>query len=192
MSLNIQKNRNHKNYSNLEYIKRFIWLFFFSYLFRFSPRNMFKYRVFLLRLLGAKIGVGVHLYRNVKIAIPHNLIIGDYASLGENVEVYNLGICKIGNNTTISQNTYLCGGTHDYSKVDRPLIKSEIKIDDNSWICANSFIGPDIYIHPFTIVGSCSNVVKGTTGPNQIIAGNPARFIKSYSINEYISCNTYI
>lgn len=192
MNLDVQINRSQKKYTSEQMFIRFLWLFVFSYLFRFSPRTFFNYRNYILKLFGAKIGHNVHIYRSVKIAIPSNLIIGDFSSVGEYTHIYNLGLCTIGSHTTISQLSYICGGTHVYTKLDRPLIKSKIQIDSNVWISANSFIGPGVYLHPYTIVGACANVTKSTTAPFQIIGGNPASFIKNYTLNDNNSSYTHL
>jgi len=176
VEFDIKRNRKLKRYSKKEYLYRILWSIG-EFIFRLSPRPLFFIRRFILRLYGANIGKFVNVYPSTKIAFPCNLKIGDFSCLGENVQVYNLGTVKIGEKTTISQNTHLCGGTHDYNEATMPLIKSNIEIGDNVWVCADSYIGPNVNIGNGSVVGARSVVVKDVH-TNQIVAGNPAKLIK--------------
>ncbi len=146
-------------------------------LFRISFRTMFGWRRFVLRLFGSKIGVQVNVYNTVRIYMPWNLEIGDYSSIGEYAYIYNLGKIRIGKSTTISQRVHLCAGTHDYTDPAMPLLKLPISINDQSWICADSFIGPDVIIGEGAVVGARAVVTKNVNDWN-VVAGNPARVIK--------------
>ena len=175
--LNISKWRNLKLYSNSEYIGRILWAIVFPF-FRFSPRLFFSWRSFLLRLFGAKIGEKVHIDPSVKIYLPWNLQLGDESSVGEKVVIYNLGKITIGNRATISQRAHLCGGTHDYTDPKMPLLRLPIKIGNQVWICADSFVGPNIIIGESSIVGAASVVTKNIPSW-KVYAGNPAKYIKN-------------
>ena len=52
----------------------------------------------------------------MEITYPWKLSIGDYSWIGDNVVLYSLGEIEIGSNSVISQNSYLCTGSHDYTK----------------------------------------------------------------------------
>lgn len=52
--------------------------------FRFSPRILFDWRSFLLRLFGAKICKYVHIYNSTIIYIPRNFKIGYWSSIEDN------------------------------------------------------------------------------------------------------------
>lgn len=147
-----------------------------SLLFRFSPRFCFFFRVWLLRLFGAKIGKGVNIYPSVKVAIPWNLSIDDWSTVGDGVHLYNLGLLKIGTGVTISQEAYICGGTHNHSSASLPLIKAEIVLSDYSWICARAFVGPFVKVGIGAIVGANAVLVKDCA-PWAIVAGNPCKEI---------------
>ena len=167
-------------YSNKDLILRSIWGCI-RILFRFSPRTFFAFRRYILLIFGAKIGRGTRIYPSVKIFAPWNLEIGAKTAIGENVIIYNLGKIQIGDHVTISQRAHLCAGTHDYLNLDKynimPLIKSKISISDGVWLCTESFIGPNIRIGKNSIIAARAVVVKDVE-ENQIMAGNPAKFIK--------------
>ena len=158
MELNIAENRNHLNYSKWIYVKRILWTFG-KLFFRNSPRIAFGYRNTILRLFGAKIGKHVHIYSSTVIWFPWNLEIGDWSAIGEETLIYNLG--KV----------------HDYTDPALPLLRPEIRIGNQTWICANTFIGPDIEIGEGAVIGAGTVMVKDAE-PWGVYAGNPAKYIK--------------
>lgn len=182
IKLNILDNRKLFPYKKTEYFGRILWSFFFIF-FRFSPRVFFGWRNFILRIFGAKIGKNVNIYPTAHIYLPWNLIIGDDSSIGEWTLVYNLGKIEIGSRATISHRAHLCAGTHQYSKSNLPLMRLPIKISDQAWICSDSFIGPNVVIGSSAIVGAGAVVMKSVKSM-QIVAGNPAKFIKFRKINK--------
>ena len=146
-------------------------------IFRFSPGILYQWRVFLLRLFGAKIGKGVIIYSSVKIWAPWNFEIGDGSALGNGVVCYCVDKIKIGDNVTISQYTHLCAATRDYTRKYLPLIKKPIIIESNAWVCTGAFIGPGVKICSGAVVGARAVVIKDV--PEwKIVAGNPAKIIK--------------
>lgn len=174
--LDIATCRNQRPYSRREYVARLLWALV-SPLFRWSPRPLFGWRRFLLRLFGAKVGKRVHVYPSAIIYFPWNLAIDDEASIGEWALIYNLGPIMIGERATISHRAHLCAGTHDYRDSTLPLLRLPIDIGAQAWVCADAFIGPNVKIGESAIVGAGSVVVKNVM-PWQIVAGNPAKFIK--------------
>lgn len=176
-SLDITANRNATKYSRAELFKRVLWGIAFP-LFRYSPRIFFGWRSFLLRLFGAKVGQDVHVYNSATIYMPWHLEIGDQSSIGEHAFIYNLGMITIGNKTTISQQAHLCAGTHDFTDPALPLLKPPIFVKDQAWVCADAFVGPGVTVGEGAIVGARAVVVKNVE-PWDIVAGNPAKVIKS-------------
>ena len=176
MNLNINNNRKSVKYSKIELMKRFLWGFA-VFFFRYSPRTFFKWRIFLLKLFGAKIGKHVHIYNTAEIYMPWNLEIGDWSAIGEKCLIYNLGKIVIGQKVTISHKAHLCAGSHEYTYPNLPLLKLPIKINDNVWICSDAFIGPNTTIGEGSVIGACSAVFKDVA-PWTVVGGNPARYIK--------------
>ena len=180
--LNFEKIRNHKFYTKAEYLGRFLWSLT-SPLFNLSPRNFFFWRSFLLRIFGAKVGRNVHIYPSAKIYIPWNLQIDDFSSIGEWALIYNLGKVMIGKGATISHKAQICSGTHQYESPELPLIKKNIQIDNYAWICTEAFIGPGCKVGEGAIVGAKSVVVKNIN-KWEIVAGNPAKYIKKRNLKK--------
>ncbi len=153
--------------------KRFIWycingLFFKSGIFPF-----YRFKAFILRLFGAKIGKGVLIKPYVNIKYPWFLEIGDYVWIGENVWIDNLGLVRIGSNVCISQGAYLLTGNHDYKKVTFDLIVKNIIIEDGVWIGAKSVVCPGVTCETHAIL-SVGSIVSSDMEAYSIYKGNPA------------------
>jgi len=158
-------------------ISRLLWNFMRLIAFRpFGSRLFKKWRVLVLKCFGAKIEWSSHVYASVKIWAPWNLEIGANSSLGPNVDCYNQGKISIGANTVISQKTYLCASTHDYTKIDFPLLLKPISIGSGVWIAADAFVGPGVSIDDNAVIAARS-VVNKKVEKNAIVGGNPAKFI---------------
>jgi acetyltransferase-like isoleucine patch superfamily enzyme len=93
------------------------------------------------------------------------------------VTIYNLGPVKIGDHSVISQDAYLCAGTHDYTLPTLPLLRTPITIGHGVWIAAGAFIGPGVSIGDNSVIGARSVVMKDIPA-DVIAAGNPCRVIK--------------
>ena len=175
--LDIAACRNQRPYSRREYLLRILWTLA-TPLFRFSPRPFFGWRRMLLRLFGAQVGAGAHVYPSARIYLPWNLTLGEEASIGEWALVYNLGPVAIGDRATISHRAHLCAGTHDYRDPTLPLLRLPIEIGSQAWVCADAFIGPGRKVGEGAIVGAAA-VVAADVPAWQIVGGNPARVIKA-------------
>ena len=182
-ALDIAQNRSASKYSGKEMLCRVLWGLVAPLFFRCSPRILFGWRSFLLRLFGAKIGRCVHVYNTATVYMPWNLEIGDWSSIGEHAYVYNLGRISIGSRTTISQRAHLCAGSHDYESPDLPLLKPPISVGDQAWICADAFLGPGVRVGEGAIVAARA-VVTRDVEPWVIVGGNPARPIKKRTLKE--------
>ena len=180
--LDISKNRESSKYSRSEQLRRILWALC-TPLFRYSPRPMFGWRNWLLRLFGARVEKSVNIYGSATISMPWNLELGNWSSIGEHAYIYNLGKVSIGEKVTVSQRAHLCAGTHDYKQTDMPLLKPEIKIADQSWVCADAFVGPGVNVGEGAVLGARSVIVKDIESWH-VVAGNPA---KTISIRELSS-----
>jgi putative colanic acid biosynthesis acetyltransferase WcaF len=158
-------------------IVRMLWAFIYLFFFKYSPRPMFAYRAFMLRLFGAKIGNGTAIYSSVKVWLPSNLKIGDRVAVGEFVNLYNQGKITIGDRAIISQGAHLCASTHDYNDVFHSLLLAPIEIEHDAWICADAFVGPYVCIGAGAVLGARS-VASKSINSWTVNAGNPAIKIK--------------
>jgi putative colanic acid biosynthesis acetyltransferase WcaF len=158
-------------------IGRVLWNVVYLFFFRYSPTPMYRYRSFLLRLFGAKIGRGVHVYPGVKIWAPWNLTINGESGIGDNVIIYSQGEIKIGYRVVISQRAHLIAGTHDYTVPGFPLITKPIIVNDHVWIAAEAFIHPGITIGEGCVIAARAVVTKDMPAW-MVCAGHPCEPIK--------------
>jgi len=173
--LDIEAHRRSRNWTRKELAARVLWAAS-GPLFRLSPKILWEWRCFLLRAFGARIGRNVRILPSVRVMIPWNLTIDDEATVGDRAILYALGPMHIGRRAVISQGSHLCGGTHDYTRADFPLIKAAISVGEGAWVCADAFIGPDIRVGDYAVVGARSVVMKDVDAWT-VVAGNPARYI---------------
>lgn len=163
-------------------IMRLIWNIFYFCFFLPSPRTFHGWRIFLLKLFGAKIGKNCSVYRKVKIWAPWNLKLGNYVGIANNVNLYNMDIISIDDYSTISDGAYLCCGSHDYNSKNFQLFAKPIIIKQKVWICAQAFIHPGIIINEGCVVGARSVVIRNLEEKNSVYSGNPCKFIKKRDI----------
>ncbi len=164
-------------YTRGEYLRRYGWLVIRSTLFRLPLPRAYAWRRFWLRLFGAKLGTRAAVHATTQILHPWLFELGDWSNLSNGVVVYNLGPVKIGHHTVISQDAYLCAGTHDYTVPTLPLLREPITIGSGVWVAAGAFIGPGVVVGDNSVVGARAVVMKDVPDA-VVVAGNPAKVIK--------------
>lgn len=172
--LDVAANRRARKWSSAELLGRALWEMIGQRLFASSPRAAWAWRRMVLRLFGARIGAQVRLHPTVIIAVPWNIEIGDEVGVGDGVLLYSLGLIRIGARATISQRAHICAGSHAFREADMPLLKQPIAIGEGAWICADAFIGPNIAVGPYAVIGARAVVVRHVES-GAVMAGNPAR-----------------
>ncbi|CAG9181990.1 WcaF family extracellular polysaccharide biosynthesis acetyltransferase [Cupriavidus pampae] len=154
-----------------------LWWWVQSFLFHPSPRFANGWRRWLLRCFGARVGRDVLIRPSVKVTYPWKVTIGDYAWIGEDVELYSLAEIEIGNNAVVSQHSYLCAGDHDYRYSDFPIRGKAIRIADEAWVASHSFIAPGVTIGQGAVVAACSAVFRDMPA-GMICMGSPCRPVR--------------
>lgn len=161
-------------------VKRAFWFIvnacFFSSWF---PLNGVK--VFLLRSFGAKVGRGIVIKPRVNIKYPWKLSIGNCVWIGEEVWIDNLDHVTLGENTCLSQGSYILTGNHNFKKASFDLITKPIVIEEGVWIGARAVVCPGVTCasHSVLTVGSVATKDLSSYG---LYSGNPAVLIKQRKI----------
>ena len=137
-----------------------MWWLVQETLFRWSPQWAYGFRNWLAKIFGARIGRGVLLRPSCKITYPWKVSIGEFSWIGDNVTLYSLGDIQIGKNTIVSQNSYICAATHDYTKSTFDILDLPVKIGNSVWLASDVFIAPGITICDTTIISLRSTVTK--------------------------------
>jgi putative colanic acid biosynthesis acetyltransferase WcaF len=164
------------------FIVQFWWIVQATF-FACSPQFMYRWRRFLLRLFGAKVGANVIIRPSVKITYPWKLSIGENSWIGDNVELYTLGKIDIGKNTVVSQKSYLCAASHDYTKETFDIYEKPIIIQDEVWIATDVFIAPGVTIGKGAVIGARSTVFNDMPA-GMVCVGYPAKPIKQRILDE--------
>ena len=117
-----------------------------SILFFMSPFNpSSKLKASLLRLFGAKVGVGLVMNKpHVNIKFPWRLTIGNHVWIGENTWILNIDNVVIGDSVNIAQGAMLLTGNHNYKSIEFETITGPITIEDGVFIGAQSVICPGV------------------------------------------------
>lgn len=154
-----------------------LWWLVEASLFRLSPQIMYGWRRWLLRLFGAKIGRGVNIRPTATITYPWKVSIGDWSQIGDESVLYSLGDIEIGENVVISQRSYVCTGSHDYSVPTFDIWAKKITVEPEAWVGTDVFIAPGVRIGRGAVIGARSSVFHDLP-PMQVYIGNPAKPIK--------------
>jgi putative colanic acid biosynthesis acetyltransferase WcaF len=162
---------------------RAIWGTVWLLLFRPTPKVLHGWRRFLLRLFGARIGRGAVVHPSVRVWAPWNLTMGDHSCLAPFVDCYSVAPITLGQYAAVSQYSFLCAATHDYSSLARPLVVAPITIDMHAWVCADVFIGPGVRIEEGAVVGARSSVFRNVQSWT-VVAGNPAHPIRERKLTK--------
>ena len=114
------------------------------------------WRASVLRAFGSKIAGGVVLKPRVRIKFPWRLEIGATSWIGEGVWIDNLAPVRIGHDVCISQDAYLCTGSHDWTSSSFDLVTAGITIEDHCWVCARATVAAGTHMHKGAVLGSAS------------------------------------
>lgn len=163
--------------------RRIVWAIINVSVYRMcGGRISWPVRKMLLIAFGAKIDRKAYIYARCVIFAPWNLVVGR-ACIGPRTEIYNKAPIRIGNDSVISQGSFLCAASHDISSKMLPLKIAPISIGDNVWIASDAFIGMGVTIGNGAVVGARAAVFKDVE-PWSVVGGNPAKFIKKRIIKD--------
>jgi len=163
---------------------RLLWMFVYPVAFRSTPRGCCNgWRCLLLRMFGAKIGVGAQINPAVKIWAPWNLEIEQYSAVDADVNIYNVGKVVLKWHAIISQGAFICTASHDISSPRMDLTFKPIVLGAHSWVCARCVVLPGVSIGEGAVCGAGSVVTRDVPAWT-VVAGNPAREIGKRTLEE--------
>lgn len=163
------------------FFKIVLWYFVSSLFIRPSFIPFMRFKLFLLRLFGARIGKGTLLKPCVIIKSPWYLTVGNDCWIGEKVWIDNIDKVCIGDNVCISQGALLLTGNHNYRSLKFDYKNASIILEDGVWIGAKAVVCPGVkaYSHSILTVGSVATKNLEAYG---IYQGNPAVKIRDREI----------
>jgi putative colanic acid biosynthesis acetyltransferase WcaF len=127
-------------------------------------------RAGILRFFGAQIGRGVNIRHGVRIHWPWKLIIGDNTWVGEQTWILNLEPVRIGDDVCISQDVFLCTGSHDRHSPTFEFDNGPITVGDGVWVAARATILRGATIGHDSVIGATA-LVTGDVEPGSILVG---------------------
>ena len=163
-------------------LTRGVWGLTWILLAAWTPVPLHGWRRLVLRLFGAKVAHGAHVYPSARIWYPADLEMGVCACLGPRVECYSMAKVTVGAYAMISQDAKLCAGSHDITDPDCQLVAKPIVIGDHAWIAAGAFVGPGVTIGIGAVLGAQAVTFKDIPEWTVYI-GNPSVFLKSRKIS---------
>nr|WP_183561349.1 DapH/DapD/GlmU-related protein [Mucilaginibacter sp. SP1R1]MBB6149850.1 acetyltransferase-like isoleucine patch superfamily enzyme [Mucilaginibacter sp. SP1R1] len=139
-------------------------------------------RIFLLRLLKAKISWKVGLYRGFEIRSPWKLKIGGGTIVGHNALLdARMGLI-IGNNVNISNEVMIWTLHHDYNATDFAQAGQAVIIEDYVWLCSRCIILPGVTVGKGAVVAAGAVVTRNVM-PYTVVGGVPAKQIATRNQN---------
>ena len=162
-------------------LARAVWHIVYVIFFRYSPRPFHWWRALLLRVFRARLGSGCHIYPKAEIWAPWNLICEDVVAIADKAIIYNPNLVVLKSHSTISQEAYLCGATHDYNNPNFPMISEPIIVERLGWVCARATVQMGVTIGEGAVLGLGSIATKNLE-PWCIYAGIPAKKINKRKI----------
>jgi len=167
-----------------EQIKRFCWIIVWSLFATPIPRALLnRWKLFLLRLFGAKVHPSSVVYSGAKIYAPWNLEIGAHSCIASGVDCYNADKVIIGDHVIISQKASIYTASHDVNAPDFAWFSKPVVIQNQAWVAAECFIMAGVTIGEGAVVGARAAVFKDVE-PWTVVGGNPAKFIKNREIKK--------
>ena len=145
---------------------KYIVNYFFQKIFRVNSRFPE-----LVNFSSTVVGEDISYHRDIKTLSSFALSGGVYIQALNGVD--------LGKNILIAPGVKIISANHDFTSEKKTVVTTPVCIGDNVWIGANAVILPGVCIASNCIVGAGSVVTKSFLSENSIIAGNPAKVIKS-------------
>lgn len=133
-----------------------------------------RVRASILRAFGATIGSATVIRHEVKIHWPWKLTVGDHSWVGEGTWILNLEPVVIGKDVCISQDVFLCTGSHDHRSPTFEFDNAPITVEDGAWVAARATVLRGCTIGADAIVGACALVTQDVPASAVVLAPRAA------------------
>jgi putative colanic acid biosynthesis acetyltransferase WcaF len=117
-----------------------------------------RYRPAILRAFGAQVGDRVRIRQNVRVLWPWKLSIGDDCWIGEGVWLLNLEQITIEHDACLSQEAFLCTGSHVHKDPGFGFDNGPIHIGAGAWVAARATVLRGTTVRDGVVVGAGSVV----------------------------------
>ncbi len=138
-----------------------------------SPHPFYGWRRFWYRLFGAQLGEGVLIRKSVRCNYPWNVTIGEHAWIGDEATLYALAAINIGGHAVVSQQAYICTGSHDHRDPHFGLIVKPVHIGCGAWIALGALVMPGVTIGEGALIAARAVVTRNAAAWT-VYRGSPA------------------
>ncbi len=163
-------------------LARALWAVAALLLFRLSPRPLHAWRAAVLRVFGARLEQGCHIYAGARIWAPWNLVCEEGACIADGAIVYNPVTVTLGRYCVVSQEAYLCGAGHDIDDPGFPMVSRPITIGAQAWIAARATVCAGVVVGEGAVLG-LGSVAARDLQPWGVYAGVPARYLRQRTMH---------
>jgi acetyltransferase-like isoleucine patch superfamily enzyme len=136
-------------------------------------------------MLGVKVGSNLRSFPITTIENPRGIHIGNNVWISKNVAFYAMNGVRIGNDVTIAKDVSFISGDHGFSGAGKRIneqtmekTNNPIEIQDDVWVGEKAIILKNVTIGKGSVVGA-GTVVTKSVDPYSVVAGNPAKVIKT-------------
>lgn len=156
---------------------------------RYLPVSSTRYTRFartirekICRRLFLRSGININVERGAVFGTGRKIVVGNNSGLGVNSKL--MGRVIIGSNVMMGPDALFVTTTHKFEDVKQPMIEQgfspekPIFISDDVWIGARCTFLPGVRVGKGAIIGAGSVVTKSVP-EYAVVAGNPARIVKS-------------
>lgn len=141
--------------------------------------------------IGKNVGIGSNTYLGpvteyAGISYNPKIIIGDGTWIGKNCSIAAINKVQIGKNVLFAGHVHITDHSHGYENINEPIFKQPliskgpIIIEDDCWLGFSCEILSGVHIGKHSIVAARAVVTKDVPAYS-IVAGNPARIVKTYN-----------
>lgn len=141
-----------------------------------------RLRAALARRLFKKCGKRIIVNTGAVFGTGHLLEIGDDSAINRDCWIANDTV--IGDDVMMGPKVTILSSSHEFSDTSKPMREQgapprrAVVIGSDVWIGTQTIILPGVHIGDHSIIGAGSVVTKDV-GPWSVVAGNPARFVRS-------------
>lgn len=165
--------------------KDYLWRLTEIFLFKPSVKFLSKWRVFLLRVFGAKVGSNCYISNRSSFVHPWNIVIGNHVSIDDYVFIKASASVEIGDYVQIANFVKIIPGGHDIRRPDFKFLGTPIIIENGVFIGANAFIGPGVKVGQMSVIGSNTRLYKSIGENEVVIEQGTYIFRKRLDLSEY-------
>ncbi len=168
-------------------LRRSLWNLVRFFLFRPFGTKLFRlWRLWLLKLFGAKVSWGCDVYASCRVWAPWNLTMEAGSCLGPETVCYNQAMVTLKKNACLSQYAMICTAGHTLNteesgplnNAQSGLVVASVTLEEDAWVGMKAFIGMGVVVGQRAAVGACACVFKDVS-PKTVVGGNPAQVLKT-------------